>query len=246
MPYFSISFALQVIFIIHAAKTGRFWPWAYVILFLPVVGALAYVAFELAPEWFGTSQGRATRVSLVTKLNPNRRLRSLQENLETADTIANRSALAEELLVRGEDQEALSQFQHLLSLPHGKAPNHFLGLARAELGLNNFEAALAAIETCRKEYPTTKNVDVDLLHAIALDMAGRTDEALLEYNEVAGRYAGVEPRVRRAALLMRLGHAEEARKAANDIVQRVSRSPKHVRKVQAQWLAEAKKIVKSS
>jgi hypothetical protein len=42
MP-FGLIFAFDVILIVHAAKTGRFWPWAYVILFLPGIGGLAYV-----------------------------------------------------------------------------------------------------------------------------------------------------------------------------------------------------------
>jgi hypothetical protein len=41
---------LNVLLIVHAARTGRFMPWGFVILFLPGIGALIYVAFELAPQ----------------------------------------------------------------------------------------------------------------------------------------------------------------------------------------------------
>jgi hypothetical protein len=35
--------------IVHAAKTGRFWPWGFIILFIPGFGALAYVLIEHVP-----------------------------------------------------------------------------------------------------------------------------------------------------------------------------------------------------
>jgi hypothetical protein len=51
MPFALVLLAVNVILIVHAAKTGRFWPWGYVILLLPGFGALAYVMVELVPEW---------------------------------------------------------------------------------------------------------------------------------------------------------------------------------------------------
>ena len=32
-----ILLLIEVALIVHAAKTGRFWPWGYVILFLPML-----------------------------------------------------------------------------------------------------------------------------------------------------------------------------------------------------------------
>src|ERR1700761_5014953 len=85
-------------FMIHAAKTGRFMPWFYIILFLPGIGAMAYVVVELAPQWFGSSGAQRTRRQLATTLNPTGRYRQLRDELSMVDTIANRAALAEESL----------------------------------------------------------------------------------------------------------------------------------------------------
>jgi hypothetical protein len=52
MPILSILILAANIFcVIHAARGGRFWPWAYVVLFLPGFGAAAYFFFEILPEW---------------------------------------------------------------------------------------------------------------------------------------------------------------------------------------------------
>ena len=62
MPLANQCFSsIDVIFIVHAAKTGRFMPWGYLILFLPGVGVVAYILVELLPEWLGSAQGQKAR-----------------------------------------------------------------------------------------------------------------------------------------------------------------------------------------
>src|SRR5208282_5024306 len=98
---------LDVLLIVHAASTGRFMPWGFVILFLPGVGGLVYVVFELAPEWFGSYGAQRARRSVAAALDPTGRYRALRDELDVVDTVANRSALAEESLKLGRPQEAL-------------------------------------------------------------------------------------------------------------------------------------------
>ena len=50
MPIATLLLVLDVVLIVHAVKTGRFMPWFYVIMFLPGIGAAAYIVAELAPE----------------------------------------------------------------------------------------------------------------------------------------------------------------------------------------------------
>jgi hypothetical protein len=61
VPFGVVLLLINVGLIVHAAKTGRFWPWGYIILFIPGFGALAYVLVELMPEWFGSVQGQKAR-----------------------------------------------------------------------------------------------------------------------------------------------------------------------------------------
>ena len=133
MPFGIVLLLINVGLIVHAAKTGRFWPWGYIILFIPGFGALAYVLVELAPEWFGSVQGQKARRHVVNTLDPSKRYRALTEQLEVADTIANRAALAEECLELGKFAEAEYHYEHILALPIGDDPIYALGRARAQL-----------------------------------------------------------------------------------------------------------------
>ena len=229
---------------IHAAKTGRFMPWFYIILFLPGIGAVAYVVVELAPQWFGSSGAQRTRRQLATTLNPTGRYRELRDELAMVDTIANRSALAEECLRLGKFDEALEQYDAVLAKPLGDEPGFMLGKARAEFGLGRPIEALATLEASKSRWPDYRSSEEDLLRAMALEALGRNDEALAAYQAASLHYPGPEPRVRQAQLLQRLGRAAEAHVIAEDVVRDLRRAPAHVRRSQSDWLASAQRVAR--
>jgi hypothetical protein len=184
MQFGLIILLIQVVLIVHAAKTGRFWPWGYVILFLPGFGALAYVLVELLPEWFGSVQGQHARKRVVSTLDPGKRYRLLTDQLEVTDTIANRSALAEECLALGKFDEALRHYEHVLSLPLGDDAVYALGRARAQFGLGHLQETVATLDDLRARWPDYQSAEGHLLYARALEDSGRTDDALAEYQAV--------------------------------------------------------------
>ena len=125
------------------------WPWGYVILFLPGFGALAYVLVELLPEWFGSVQGQHARKRVDLHARSGQALPSLTDQLEVTDTIANRSALAEECLLLGKFDEALRHYEHVLSLPLGDDAVYALGKARAQFGLGHPQETVATLDDLR-------------------------------------------------------------------------------------------------
>ena len=134
MPFGLIAIALDAFCIVHAAKTGRFWPWAYVVLFLPGVGALAYIVVEVLPGYVGTPAVSRAKRSVVDTVAPMRRYKECLDALEVADTIANREALAKECLSIGRFDEALTLYDAILASPQGDEPRYTVGRARALLG----------------------------------------------------------------------------------------------------------------
>ena len=236
---------VDVALIVHAAKTGRFSPWGFIILFLPGVGALAYVVVELVPEWFGSYGARRARQQFAGAINPAGRYRQLHDELEVVDTIANRSALASECLTLGKYDEALGLYDAILAKPLGEEPGFMLGKARAEYGLGDAGAALATLDDRKRRWPDYQSADGHLLYAMALEKAGREAEALVNYAAVGEYFPGVEPEVRQAQLLQKLGRGEEARALADDVVRTLGRAPAHVQKSQRQWLASAQKLARS-
>lgn len=245
MPIAIVVMAINIAFIIHAAKTGRFNPWGYVMLFLPGVGTVAYVLAELIPEWMGTYQGQQARQRVVNTLNPEKEYRRLMDELAITDTIANRVALAEECLALGKYEEALSHYDNTLSRPMGDEPAYALGKARAEFGFGRPQAAVATLDDLRARWPDFQSADGHLLYARALAGSGRTDEALEEYKAVSSYFPGAEARVRWAMLLESLGRHSEAKAIYAELLTQMRRAPKYVRKAQAEWIGIAQKQLRA-
>ncbi len=244
MPLALILGVLDIVLVVHAAKTGRFSPWAYVILMIPGVGALAYVLVELAPEWFGSYQGQKARKRLVATVDPQRRYRALTDDLAITDTIANRDALAAECVALGKFDEAVHHYDEIIARPMGEEPVFFLGRARAEFGQGRPADAVATLDELRRRWPDYQSADGHLLYARALEEIGRTDEAIEEYKALAGYYPGAEARVRYGVLLDRLDRKAEARAVLSELLTHMRRAPRHVRKVQAEWIGMAERALR--
>jgi hypothetical protein len=244
MPLAAILMVIDIALVIHAAKTGRFSPWGFIILMIPGIGALAYVLVELMPEWMGSAQGQTARKRLVDTLDPQRRYRELSDQLAIADTVANREALAEQCLALGKYEEAKRHFEEILARPLGEEPIYYLGLARAQFGLRRPSVTVATLDELRARWPNYQSNEGHLLYARALEESGRDDEAIEEYKVLAGYYPGAEARVRYGLLLDRLGRRAEAKAVLSDVLTHMKRAPKYVRKVQAEWIAAAEKALR--
>ena len=244
MSYGFLLLLLDVALIVHAVKTGRSSIWVMVILMLPGLGALTYSVVEILPGFLGSRSARRAQTSLVKAINPAGRYRELKDQLTVVDTIANRSALANEALSIGKNDEALTQYRAIVAMPMGDEPAFYLGLARAETANGDFLGAVKTLEEIKIRWPDFNSADGHLLYARALEGAGRNEEALANYADVATYYPGVEPKARRAQLLAKLGHGDEARALAAEVVAGLERAPRHVRDNQREWMAAAKDLSK--
>jgi hypothetical protein len=245
MPIAIVLMAINVAFVVHAAKTGRFTPWGYIIFLLPGAGAIAYVLVELIPEWMGTYKGQQARKRVISTLNPEKEYRRLSDELAIADTIANRSALGEECLLLGKFDEALAHYDNILTRPLGEEPAYALGKARAEFALGRPQATVATLDDLRVRWPDYQSAEGHLLYARALGESGRTKEALDEFTAVSNYYAGAEARVRWALLLESVGRRDEAKAIYTELLTQMRRAPKFVRKVQSKWIAIAYKQLRA-
>ena len=242
MPIAVLLIALDLVLVIHAVKTGRFSPWGYIIIMLPGFGSAAYILFELAPEWLGSYKGQKLQSQVGRALRPTKRYQQLSDNLAIVDTIANRSALAEECRVIGRHDEALSLYNAILEKPLGDDPKFVVGKAQALFDLGRPADAAQALDELKRSWSDYQSSSAHLLYARALEGAGATERALGEYEAVSAYYPGAEPRVRQAGLLLASGRADEGRAIAQEVVQRLRRAPAHVRRNQAEWLASARKM----
>lgn len=241
MPFALVILLLDITLVYHASRTGRMQPWAFIILMVPLFGAIAYICVEVIPEWFSSPGARQARQRVANRLDPDKLYRELSDRLVGSDTITNRANLAAECLNVARFDEAGRHFDHILSLPMGELPQYALGKARAQFSAKRFTEALATLDDLQKRWPDFESPEGHLLYARALAELGRIEEALEEFHAVSAYFPGAEATVRYGLLLKTVGRTAEARVVLNELLIRMRRAPRYLRSAQAEWLAIAEK-----
>jgi len=231
MPVFLAVLALQVACAVHAARTGRgTGGWIMVILFLPVVGSLAYVVMEVLPGSGAHRHAAKARTTIAAKLDPDKPIRLARDALETAETAANHVRLADALVDRAMWDEAIPHYEQA----ERKAPGGRDRAIRLKLIKTCFEAGQTkrARDMLEALEPSTLQSDKDrasLLLARMLEAEGESARALVLYADVGRRLPGAEAQCREAGLLLGLGRRAEAVAPLAEAEKRARRMDKHER-----------------
>ena len=238
---YGLILLLQIICLIHAGRTGRPYFWFMIILFVPGLGILAYLAVEVIP---GLLRGRAAaRLSrtVAAGVDPTRQYRELARALETVPSVANFRALADECVRLGRYDEAIELYKSALTGMHETEPGAMLGLSTAEFGKGDANEAGATLERLFAANPEFGSSEADLLAARILEAKGRLPEALSAHERLSATYPGEEAKSRMALLLQRTGAEQRARAIFAEIRKSVERSPAFYRRAQREWYEIARR-----
>ena len=245
MPLYLLIPAAQIFFIIHAARTGRPYYWMMILLFVPMLGILAYVVFELLPGASRSPTGYKAVRNAQRLVNPEGNYRQLTMQLEVTPTVANKRALADECVRLGKLDEAETLYRDGMTGIHATDPALMLGIARVRFAQNDPAGCLAALDALKAANPDFQSADGHMLYARSLEGLARDGEALGEYESLSHYFGGEEPRVRRALLLQRMGDVRAAQDAFADIKRSVERAPSFYRRNQQEWYRLAKQNLKA-
>lgn len=210
MIFFLAVLLIQICCVVHLIRNNRPSLWLWAIILLPIAGSAAYVVVEVLPGLAQRREVRAVKAAAIRKLDPDRDLRAARELVDTADTAANRTALADALAEKGDWGEAVLHYRAALAkMPAGDRVAQ-LKLARALLESGDSTAARRQLETLPESGSQTENDRAALLLARALQECGEAGRALTLYADVGERLAGAEAQCRQAALLIEQGRQAEA------------------------------------
>jgi hypothetical protein len=241
-PYW--LYLVQALLIVHVLKTGRSRYWILILLFLPLVGGLAYLVVELLPDLSASITGQRAHRRLRHVMNPGGRIRRLAAAWEQTPNADNARHYAEALLETGHHEEAEAVLDRGLSGLFSTEPNLMLLKARVRFATGDARATVELLEALQEANPEFRSAEGHLLLARALESSGQLQRALQEYQAVAGYYPGVEARYRHAVALQAADRPDEARAELEQIIQDARLAPGHFRKAQATWLRRVREALK--
>ena len=227
--------------IIHAIRTGRINFWLFILIFIPGLGSILYLLFEVLPGLRHSHAARRAASGLGAALDPNRRLRESRANLEVVDTAENRRQLAEERMKRGQWAEAEALYRAALVGPLADDPALLIGLAKALAGRGDHQGAFEAIERLYRADPNYESREARLIRARALEGLGRTQEAADAYRSLIGYTLGPEAQVRYGLMLKKLGDLPRAKEAFVEAVRTYGRRRARIDPADRDWIAEAER-----
>ncbi|MDF7777818.1 tetratricopeptide repeat protein [Sphingomonas sp. AOB5] len=234
MPVYLAIIALQVACIVHLVRTGRNQMWLTALIFLPVVGALAYFFVEILPGMQGNRHVRTARANVIAAIDPEREVRAAREALDLADTAANRLRLADALAALGRHGEAIPLYRESIERTAGDVdPRTQARLAGSLFETGEADEALVLLDAAGEPGGQSERDRVAMLRARILGHLGRKDEALKLYEDVVTRLPGEEARCRYAALLIEQGWDRKALKVLEEVEGRMRHLDRHHRAAEA-------------
>jgi hypothetical protein len=232
--------ALWIGCIIHAIVTQRYFPWLMIIFFLPGLGSLIYLGVEVVPSLVGSRATRQLATGVRSVADPNRGFRQARRAVEMVGSVDAKRALAEQHMARRQYSDAVAIYEGALTGQFSEDPALLQGLACARLLSGDGAGAQTALDTLQKTEPSFVTPDEQLLYARALELQGKTAEALTAYRKVVPLFSGEEARCRYGMLLQKTGMQDEARAQFAEIVKSLDGAPSHYRRAQKEWGAIAR------
>jgi hypothetical protein len=238
LPWFIIGL-IAVFFAVHAVRNGRYF-WVFLIVLFPVIGCAIYFFAEMLPELRRNAAIREAGAGVAARLDPTRELRRLKEQLETVDTVGNRTALADAYVAAGRHDDAIPLYESCLKGTYENDPVALGGLCRAHFHKRDYETALRLLTRLRALKLPRSTHEFDLLYARSLEALGRNEEAESAYAALVPVSTGEEARVRYGLLLKKLGKSDAALGLFRETVRNAKLSPGYYGKSEKTWIAMAR------
>lgn len=239
--FYILPIAIQVALVVHIVKTGRNFLWIWLVIFVPLIGSLAYFIVEILPQWMGSHTARRAASNLRRSLDPTRELRAAHKRLAMNDSVDSRRAVADRLLTRGEYDAAIEHYRAAMTGLYAHEPLLMLGVAKALFAKGEAGAARRMLDELIAHNPDFKSPEGHLLYARTLEAEGNHEKALSEYVALAKYYSGAEAMYRYAALLKRMGRVDAARKLFEELLNNAELAGNVFRKEQREWIEAARK-----
>ena len=206
------------------------------LIFMPMIGGLAYFVIEILPEFSGSITGQRAVRNVKHTLNPGADMRQHKAAWDQSPNVDNGRRYAESLLDAGKTAEAEEIINQALKGLFATEPTLLLLKARLQFENKRTGEAIKTLEALQEHNSDFRSAEGHLLYARALEAEGNVNKAVREYSAVSGYFPGVEARYRLALCLGVAGNENASRAELESILNDSKLAPPHFRKSQKTWL----------
>jgi len=237
--YYYIVLGLQAICAIHCIRKGNQNKWIWLIIFLPVIGCIAYIFTEI----FTRNEVNQVQSGVASILNPTGKIKSLRDNLHFRDTFDNRLALGDAYLAVHQFDSAIELYEKSLVGTFAEHEHGNMQLIIAYFEKSRFEDV---IRIAKKIYslPQFLRSRPHMLYAMALAYNNEGSAAEKEFLLMKGKFSNYECRYYYGKFLKGDNRVEGARQIFNEIINEASHLSSSEKRHNRIWFAKAKEELK--
>lgn len=243
---FTIGFLIvQVLLVVHVFRNHKPTYWIFLLLFMPFIGAMAYILLEILPEWRSGRQGAQVADSITRMVNPTGQLKALEAQLANANTMANRIAYADELVRCGHYQEGIARYQEDLRGIYADDIDLRKKLATAYTLMGDHTAAYQVWQQLHAEQ-ALKQLEEQLAYQVAAYQAGQLEHPLEMFGDFFDRTQNMEAGYWFTLMLVQANQPDKAK----DVVAQMEKNYQHHKHFKTtigrEWIAKARKVIGST
>ena len=176
-------------------------------------------------------------------VNPTKRLRELEGNLQLSNTVANKLALADELLASGQPERAEALYRDCLQGIFRGDRNISLKQARALAGMARYPEAVAVLRPLAAQAPLERVEDQLLLRLCEEQIGAGADAVLAGLRRLFATARNLETGYHLCRCQQAAGQGEAARQTVAEM-EALLHHHKHFRSTMGrQWVREAQKLL---
>lgn len=232
--YYYIIIGLQIICVVHCLRKGTQTMWIWLIIFLPLIGCIAYIIMEI----LNRNSIQQVQSGMGNIMYAAGKIKKLEKQLEFSDTFNNRIMLADAYLSAGYTEKAIQLYETSLTGAFKDNEHVLIQLVTAYYEVQRYNDAIKA---AKKVYNNPAfHTHGHVLYAMALNKIGEADLAEKEFTTMKGRYSYFEARYQYGLFLINKNRVGEAQKIFNDIVNEFSYLSSFEKRNNRVWYNNAK------
>lgn len=235
MLLYYLTIALQVFCIYHAYKNSSNYYWYFIIFFVPLLGCIVYLFTQV----FNKKDVSIITEEINTIINPTKKVKELEKELEFANTFQNKINLADAFTENKDYNNAILYYEKALKGNFKNEPHTLNKLINCYFKTNNFDKVIANANKIDLDNDFKKSL---YFYGLALEHKKQFEEAEIQLKKVDRRYSNYPERIELCKFLIRRNKKTEAKEILLEVTSEINSMAKANFRRHKQFFIEAEKL----
>lgn len=214
MILYYLTIALQIYCMYHVYKNSSNYYWYFIIFFIPLLGCIVYLFTHV----FNRRDVANITEELTTIINPTKKIKDLEKELEFSNTFQNKINLADAYFESNDYKNAIVLYEKALEGNFKDEPHTLNKLIHCYFKTNNFDKVIANANKINLEKDFKESI---YFYGLALEHNELYEEAETQLKKVDKRYSNYPERIELSEFLIRRNKKEEAKEILLEITSEI-------------------------